>query len=423
MTAPMTIGEAIVGLAEVYTSLERERPEKGLLASQHPASKERIERYRWILNERLAGLPGCETGPKGRQSKSKPTKSWPPGDHLRRRLRFVGDAAESARANRIVGEHGYLARDYFVRYPAPERGAKTHVPYFFLRLKVTADQPWRFRYGFSAYDDPEGRTRLSPAALMALRRATADRADVILGQRDCLEWHEQGRSLFFSPSMWGGGGKPRKLSDMDDALLTEWADGSDPGCYATLTREEALEISDGDLLDRIFEPYDLLREFGTNVWSLARRTSEPTVFLSYRRDDFPDREPLRELAAQLKEKFGGAGVFWDEEGLKEGGDYRVELMRNAESAWLLVALRGPRYLPWRDADDWCEKECDAAAGAGAQHLWVRVDDAEPEQVDQVRARRTRLDGNHQTLQWHPTDRDRTHGEVDRIVQTVVDLAK
>lgn len=75
-----------------------------------------------------------------------------------------------------------------------------------------------------------------------------------------------------------------------------------------------------------------------------------SVFLSYSRDDLDD--PLRtffeNLRQEIKRKLGcGAGqevVFWDQESIRNGHDWNIELLNALQQCRVLVSLYSPSYF-------------------------------------------------------------------------------
>jgi hypothetical protein len=432
-----TLGEMLVELGQTFEQVARQR--QRACPSWREASSElgdldpkaqygaRIRELRREINARLAGL----VGDRGRRG------TWPAGDHLRRRLRFVGDAAEGAAANSWYPQT--VASEYFVRYPAPPPGSPTHLPYLFIHLRAGGKglcgrraccdrwhhAPMEFMYGFSCFDTQDGSTKkLSPSAAMAMKSAVAHRAERLLAMRRHLEYHQQGALVEVNASQ-AYGETVGTLDQLDEADLRKWVDGDDPGMQSELSRAQLLSLSDEELLGRIAELYDYIRGFGEQVWELSRRTEEPSVFLSYRRADFaahPSRRvTIGALARAIEARLGKGKVFWDDD-LRDGDDYRLELTKRAEGAWLFVTLRGRQYHPWRDdprGSDWCRNENDAARINGVPFLEVLVDGA-----PHIDERTRNVDGLPvvtTTLNWHPGGSG-AYAEIDAIAGAVADAA-
>lgn len=422
MAEPL-LGQSIVEFGDLLYEISRHKDktcparDRSFSRSSDLELKERHEtrilELRAHLNTRLAGLVGNAIGKAG---------PWPPGDHLRRRVRFVGDAADAAGANQWWKPG--LACEYFARYPAPRRGEAAHVPYLFVQIRAGGKglcgrptcaaqwhpdprHPWRFMYGFSSYEEIGSTgTPLSPSARMAMRSAVVHSAPRLLRMRKHLEHHERGGAVRVNGSQATGQGFSNRLSDLGEDDLRAWVLGLDPGMQAELGRDALMAMSDREILDHVGELFDYARGFGERVWELSVRTERPSVFLSYRRADL-DRHGDRQrtigtLVEAIEEQLESPTVFWDH-ALENGDDYRLELTKRAESSWLFVALRGPRYVPWRDPEvggsDWCRNEYHAASVGGADFLEVRLDDA-PSLDDRERDKLS-LQHRTTTLEWRP----------------------
>jgi hypothetical protein len=113
------------------------------------------------------------------------------------------------------------------------------------------------------------------------------------------------------------------------------------------------------------------------------------VFINYRGQDTHSYAAL--LYTELVRQFGEDSVFLDAESIPAGTDFVGELLGRVRSAWVVLAVIGPRWLTVTDPfgrrriddpDDWIRRELAEAFAAGTRVVPVLTDDAElPQEAD------------------------------------------
>ncbi len=114
----------------------------------------------------------------------------------------------------------------------------------------------------------------------------------------------------------------------------------------------------------------------------AHRVVDRGVFISYRGEDTHSYGAL--LYTELVRRFGEDRVFLDAESIPAGADFAAELLGRVRSAWVLLAVIGPRWLSATDPAgrrriddpaDWIRRELAEAFTAGVRVIPVLTDHA------------------------------------------------
>jgi hypothetical protein len=107
------------------------------------------------------------------------------------------------------------------------------------------------------------------------------------------------------------------------------------------------------------------------------------VFINYRGEDSHSYGVL--LHTELARRFGAEQVFLDAASIPAGTDFVQELLGRVRTAWVLLAVIGPRWLAVADPfgrrrlddeDDWIRRELAEAFAAGVRVVPVLTDGAE-----------------------------------------------
>jgi hypothetical protein len=151
------------------------------------------------------------------------------------------------------------------------------------------------------------------------------------------------------------------------------------------------------------------------------------VFISYRRSD--TQSASRQLAEELRRRFGPEDVFFDTRDIAAGTEWRGDTMRRVQGSDVVLAVIGPhwaeaaadrarRSLLDRADEDLVRLEIETAFMHGAIVIPVLVDDAEmPARETLPRPFRPLVDVQAQTLHHASWDRD-----VDALVEVLAHLS-